>query len=127
MPLNKAAFNLLCRKSEEKVRSVKGIVFVSNAGTKIDASNLRRDYNKTLEKAEIEDFKFHDLRHTFATRLAQKGVDLYKISKLLGHKDIRMTQRYAHHCPESLRVGVEILESDCVLTAVGKNRDIFAP
>ncbi len=66
-------------------------------------------------------FKFHDLRHTFATRLAQKGVDIYKIAKLLGHEDIRMTQRYAHHCPESLRDGVEILESDCVLTAPAKN------
>jgi len=56
-------------------------------------------------------FKFYDLRHTFATRLAQSGIDIYKIAKLLGHEDIRMTQRYAHHCPESLRSGVEILES----------------
>ena len=56
---------------------------------------------------------------TFGTRLAQAGVDLYKISKLLGHKDIRMTQRYAHHCLDSLREGVEILESDYNLTTVG--------
>jgi len=48
---------------------------------------------------------------TFVTRLAQRGIDLYKISKLLGHVNIAMTQRYAHHCPESLRDGVQILES----------------
>jgi integrase len=44
--------------------------------------------------------------------------DLYKISKLLGHKDIRMTQRYAHHCSDSLRDGVRILEADYVLTTL---------
>jgi len=55
----------------------------------------------------------HDLRRAFGTRLAQAGVDLYKVSKLLDHKDIKTTQqRYAHRCPDSLREGVEILESD---------------
>ena len=68
----------------------------------------------------IENLWLHDLRRTFATRLAQAGVDLYKISKLLGHKDIKMTQRYAHHCPDSLRDGVEILEVDYNLTTVGE-------
>ncbi len=43
-----------------------------------------------------------------------------KISKLLGHKDIKTTQRYAHHCPDSLRDGVEILETDYSLTTVAE-------
>ncbi len=60
----------------------------------------------------VDNLWLHDLRHTFAARLLQAGVDLYKISKLLGHKDITVTQRYAHHCPDSLREGVEILEVD---------------
>ena len=51
-----------------------------------------------------------DLRHTFATRLVQAGVDLYTVSKLLGHREITTTQRYAHHYPESLRSGVEVLD-----------------
>lgn len=63
-----------------------------------------------MERAKIEDFKFHDLRHTFATRLAQAGVDIFKIAKLLGHKDIKITQRYSHHYSESLRDGVEVLD-----------------
>ena len=62
----------------------------------------------------------HDPRHTFSTRLTQAGVDLYKISKLLGQKDIKVTQRYAHHCPDSLRDGVEILEVDYDLSIIGK-------
>ncbi len=69
-----------------------------------------RAYYNAVKRAKITDFKFHDLRHTFATRLAQAGIDLYMISKLLGHKDIKMTQRYSHHCPESLRSGVEVLD-----------------
>ncbi len=68
----------------------------------------------------IENLWLHDLRRTFATRLAQAGVDLYKISKLLGHKDIKMTQRDAHHCPDSLRDRVEILEVDYNLTTIAE-------
>jgi len=70
---------------------------------------MRAFYNAT-DRAKIADFHFHDLRRTFATRLAQAGIDLYQISKLLGHKEIKMTQRYAHHCPDSLRNGVEVLD-----------------
>ncbi|GAX59073.1 phage integrase [Candidatus Scalindua japonica] len=58
------------QKSEETIRNVKGLVFISKAGTKLNPSNIRRTFDKALENAKIEDFKFHDLRHTFATRLA---------------------------------------------------------
>lgn len=65
---------------------------------------------KALKKARIEGFRFHDLRHTFATPLVQSGVDLYKVQRLLGHKSSAMTQCYAHHYPESLRDAVEMLD-----------------
>jgi site-specific recombinase XerD len=123
IPLNKTALDILERKA--KVVSFKSkIVFHSKAGTKIDKHNLRRAFVIAKERVGIEDFRFHDLRHTFATRLAQSGVDLYKICKLLGHKDIKTTQRYAHHCPESLRDGVDILETDYNLTTVEKREAI---
>jgi integrase len=64
-----------------------------------------------LKNAEIDNFRFHNLRHTFATRLAQKEIDIYMIAKLLGRENIRITQRYSHHSPESLRVGVDNLPS----------------
>ncbi len=109
IPLNQRVFELL--RSKAKVRSIRSnYVFTNEVGNKIIASNVLRAFYKALERAEITDFRFHDLRHTFATRLAQAGVDFYKISKLLGHKDVRMTQRYSHHYPESLRDGVEILD-----------------
>jgi integrase len=123
IPLNKTALGIL--ESKGKVISIRSrIVFHSKCGTKIDKHNLRRALVIAKEKAGIEDFTFHGLRHTFATRLAQSGVDLYKISKLLGHKDIKTTQRYAHHCPESLRDGVDILEVDYNLTTMAKKMTI---
>ena len=68
-----------------------------------------RKFWKVVEKAKVENFRFHDLRHTFATRLVQSGVDLYSVAKLLGHKDIKTTQRYAHHHIDSLRQSVRVL------------------
>ncbi|WP_433967116.1 tyrosine-type recombinase/integrase [Tunturiibacter gelidiferens] len=48
-----------------------------------------------LERAEIRDFRFHDLRHTFASWYMMSGDDLCELSKLLGHSNIKMTERYA--------------------------------
>ena len=119
IPLNKTALNIL--EGRSVVKSVKNdLVFFNSNGKKVINFNLIRAFRRIVKKAGIEDFRFHDLRHTFATRLAQAGVDLYKISKLLGHKDIKMTQRYSHHCPDSLRDGVEILDTDYNLTTIEK-------
>jgi hypothetical protein len=76
----------------------------------IDRWKLKTNFNKAVTESKIKHCRFHDLRHTFATRMVQAGVDLYKVSKLMGHKDISTTQRYAHHYPESLRSGVDALD-----------------
>ena len=109
VPLNQTMTELLRGKS--KIRSISGYVFTSQAENKIDARNLLRAFYAARTKAKLEDVRFHDLRHTFATRLVQSGVDLYVVKELLGHKTITMTMRYAHHDPESLRHGVEVLDN----------------
>ena len=111
LPLNGAAIELL--KSKAKVRLIKtNLVFYSpRAYNLLGKSNVSWVFQRVTRKAEISDFRFHDLRHTFATRLIQAGVDLYKLQRLLGHKSPSMTQRYAHHWPESLRNAVEVLDS----------------
>ena len=120
LPLNKIALGVLEKKFI--VKSLKNdYVFKNRIGGKVNHNSLRNLFHKLLRKAKIDNFRLHDLRHTFATRLAQKGIDIYKISKLLGHKDIKMTQRYAHHCPDSLRNGVEILETYYNLTTLEEN------
>jgi integrase len=86
--------------------------------------SLREAYDKALNKAEIEDFTFHDLRHTFTTRLVQNGVDLYKVKELLGHKTCAMTARYAHHYPESLRASIETLNICYNSATIGINNEL---
>jgi integrase len=109
LPLNQTVLNVL--RERAKVRSLHtDLVFPSQAHTPLEGSHLRRAFRVALKKARIQGFRFHDLRHTFATRLIQAGVELYKVQRLLGHKSPMMTQRYAHHYPESLREGVEMLD-----------------
>ena len=109
IPINDSTVKML--KKLGKVRPMKtDLVFYSGCHTALDARNVRRDFQTALKNAQIEDFRFHDLRHTFATRLIQNGVDVYKVQTLLGHKSPGMTQRYAHHYSESLRDGVEVLD-----------------
>lgn len=103
--------NTLCTLFKSmNIRDISGKVFP------ISGSSLRQAFDKVVGKAKLEDFRFHDLRHTFATRLVQNGVDLYKVKELLGHKTITMTMRYSHHYPESLRSSVEVLDN-CYISA----------
>jgi integrase len=67
------------------------------------------DWKRYLRKAGIEDFHWHDLRHTFASRLVMKGIDLYTVSKLLGHSALEVTERYAHLASAHLQKAVNSL------------------
>ena len=110
IPLNLTAYETLLKIKKSSVVSIAGYVFSTNSGTAILRRNLMREFYKVLKKAGIENLRFHDLRHTFATRLVQAGVDLYTVAKLMGHRDLESTQRYAHHNPETLRRFVMILD-----------------
>lgn len=109
LPVNGSVLAVL--KARVRVRSAKtDSVFYNGAENRMDAWDLLRAFYKALETAKIEGFRFHDLRHTFATRLVQAGVDLYAVQKLGRWKTLSMVQRYAHHYPESLRPGIEMLD-----------------
>lgn len=85
-------------------------VFPNSVGMRRSSSNLLRAFFLARKRAGVERFRFHDLRHTFATRMVQAGVDLYAVQKLGRWKTTSMVMRYAHHYSESLRAGVEVLE-----------------
>lgn len=71
--------------------------------------DIKKSWKTTLLAAKIQKFRFHDLRHTFASRLVQAGKSLLAVKELLGHQSVSTTQRYAHLAPSDLREAVEAL------------------
>ena len=75
------------------------LIFASKIKVEV-AYCFTKPWKKALEDAEIKDFRFHDLRHSCASYLAQSGASLLEIAEVLGHKQIQVTKRYAHLCIE---------------------------
>lgn len=114
IPMSNTVHELL---ASMKVRDISGKIFPATV------SALKDGFDRAVKKAGIDNFHFHDLRHTFATRLIQNGIDIYVVKELLGHKTITMTMRYAHHYPESLRHGVEVLDKICYNSATVRDSE----
>lgn len=93
IPLNKEAMETLMNwKMQTSVNF--GYVFTNQKGTRF--TDIKTAWNRLLREAKIDDFRWHDLRHHFASQLAIKGVSLNTIRELLGHSSYKMTLRYAH-------------------------------
>jgi|TARA_B100000315_G_scaffold107802_1_gene98916 integrase len=84
-------------------------VFVLN-GRPVDRPN-NSGWKAALERAGIEDFRWHDLRHTWASWHVQCGTDLYTLKELGGWEEISMVMRYAHLAPKNLAAAQEMVES----------------
>ncbi|MBA4419048.1 MAG: hypothetical protein C0392_14260 [Syntrophus sp. (in: bacteria)] len=78
--------------------------------TGLPYGEIKHSFETARKRAGLEDLHFHDLRHTFASHLVMAGVDLATIKELLGHKDIKMTLRYAHLAPAHKTQAVDILD-----------------
>ena len=81
-----------------------------NPETNKPLGSIKQSFKTALKKAELEDFRFHDLRHTFASSLVRNSVDLYVVQKLLGHATPKMTQRYAHLKADQLKEAIEKID-----------------
>ncbi len=74
------------------------LVFVGVAGGYLDGSALRRRYAATLQRAGLRPLRFHDLRHTFGTRMIAKA-DIRRVQEWMGHADVQTTMKYLHYAP----------------------------
>ena len=104
VPMSKAL-----KKALEKAQKCAKTEFVVDVGYARGSQYfLTAFYRKIAKKAKVSSF-LHKLRHTFASHLVQNGVDLYRVSKLLGHSSIKMTEIYAHLAPKTLQDAIEYI------------------
>lgn len=86
----------------------------SYSRTGLKLTTFRHAWEGACTAAKISNFRFHDLRHTFATRLRARGVHEMDIMSLLGHTTLQMTSRYTHAMPQNLRTAVDSLRKQPV-------------
>jgi integrase len=81
-------------------------------------TDIKKSFTTACRRAGIEDFRVHDLRHTFASWLVMEGAPLTEVRDLLGHTTVRMTERYAHLAPDNHRSAIERLNQRARRSAV---------
>ena len=109
LPVNSLVIDTL-RAWKEQNHPTKGneLVFPSPVSGEV-LNNVKKSWGALLKEAKIENFRWHDMRHDFASQLVMKGVDLNTVRELMGHSDMKMTMRYAHLAPSVKLQAVELL------------------
>jgi integrase len=101
VPLAPQVAEALARLSQrEQFTGEDGLVFAGLAGEHLDGSALRRRYIEALRRAGLRPLRFHDLRHTFGTRMIAKA-DIRRVQEWMGHADVQTTMRYLHFVPRA--------------------------
>ena len=99
VPMAPAVATALARLGErDQWTGDDNLVFVGELGSYLDGSALRRRYASALQHAGLRPLRFHDLRHTFGTRMIAKA-DIRRVQEWMGHADIQTTMRYLHYAP----------------------------
>jgi integrase len=112
IPINDTLHRILSEMPEKS-----GYVFSKGNGGHI--GDIKHSFTSVCRKARIQDFRFHDLRHTYASHLAMRGVHIRALQELLGHKTLAMTQRYSHLASEQLQNAVKLLDG-----VIGERREL---
>jgi integrase len=99
VPLAMPVAQALARLGERGVASREDdLVFLGDTGGYLDGSALRRRYVTALERAGLRRLRFHDLRHTFGTRMIARA-DIRRVQEWMGHADVQTTMKYLHYAP----------------------------
>jgi integrase len=107
IPLNNEAYETLLGWRKMRPLTDK-MIFPSKNGTKFD--NIQTSWENIRKEAKVNNFRWHDMRHHFASRLVMNGVPLNTVRELLGHTNVEMTLRYAHLAPEQKERAVATLD-----------------
>lgn len=107
-PINSKLYDFFL---ETPIEERQGYVFI-NPLTGDRCRDIRRPWKKALQEADISNLRFHDLRHTVATRLVKQGVPLPVVKEVLDHSDIKTTMRYNHIGNKQVVDAMELLGSD---------------
>jgi integrase len=119
VPLAPEVAKALAKLSQrERFTEEDELVFAAAAGSFLDGSALRRRYKAALQRAELRPLRFHDLRHTFGTRMIAKA-DIRRVQEWMGHADIQTTMRYLHYAPraEDARLVAEAFQVEATAEA----------
>ena len=121
IPVNEAVKTALIRVKKHPDSSY---VFCGRDGKPF--CHVRTSFFTALKKAGIINFRFHDLRHTFASHLVMSGVDLNTVRELMGHKSLEMTLRYSHLSQDHKKRAVDILgrRMDTIWTPEGIKKEV---
>ncbi len=113
LPINDTLHSLLLEMPDKT-----GYFFGNGNGGHVE--NIKHSFTSACRRAGITDFRFHDLRHTYASYLTMRGVYIRALQELLGHKTLAMTQRYSHLAPEQLQNAVKLLDG-----VIGEKRELI--
>jgi site-specific recombinase XerD len=102
IPLNAEALAVLKQWKKQTKKTGSAAEPNETEGRLFPFHDMKTSWNALLTEAKIEGFRWHDLRHSFASRLVMAGVNLNAVRELLGHVDLKMTLRYAHLAPSHL-------------------------
>jgi integrase/recombinase XerD len=109
VPLNEAALSALQDQRAWVTQHAPRSPWVFSTASGARITTIQKGFRGACERAAIDDFRIHDLRHTFASWLVAAGVSLYVVKDLLGHSSITVTERYAHLAPEAGRAAIQLL------------------
>jgi integrase len=109
--MNKTAFSALSLWKEQCLNTAPEAFIFPSPKTGGKLGDCGSAWDHLLKEANIQDFRWHDMRHDFASQLVMNGVDLNTVRELLGHADMKMTLRYAHLAPQVMQKAVETLDN----------------
>jgi integrase len=118
MPMNDTAYDVLSKWKEQSGKIKPNSLVFPSPQTGKKFNTCKTAWRNLLKRANISNFRWHDMRHDFASQLVMAGVDLNTVRDLMGHADIKMTLRYAHLAPENRLHAVKVLDQKVFNTLI---------